>query len=171
MGDTREIGRPRHRALAGVQPEYLRAPVDVGKLDDDLPVETAWTQKRVVEDVLAVGGSRDDHAGLRPEAVHLDEHLVPGLLPLVVALTHASAALASDGIELVDEDDCRCRIACLRKQVADAGGAYADQRFDELRARDREEVGRCLASYGAIEKRLSGARWSGQDHALRGAGA
>jgi hypothetical protein len=42
---------------------------------------------------------------LRVEAVHLDEHLVEGLLALVVPAAHAGAAVAADGVDLVDEDD------------------------------------------------------------------
>ena len=42
-------------------------------------------------------------AGL--EAVHLGEHLVQRLLALVVPAAEAGAALAADGVDLVDEDD------------------------------------------------------------------
>ena len=39
------------------------------------------------------------------EAVHLDEDLVERLLALVVAAAEARAALAADGVDLVDEQD------------------------------------------------------------------
>ena len=39
------------------------------------------------------------------EAVHLDEQLVEGLLALVVAAAEAGAAVAADGVDLVDEHD------------------------------------------------------------------
>ena len=48
---------------------------------------------------------------LRVEAVHLDQDLVERLLALVVAAAQAGAALAADGVDLVDEDDARARCA------------------------------------------------------------
>ena len=54
------------------------------------------------------------------EAVHLDEELVERLLALVVAAAHAGAAVATDGVDLVDEDDRRRVVLGLLEQVADA---------------------------------------------------
>src|SRR5262249_50093846 len=61
--------------------------------------------------------------------------------------------------------------ARLPEEVADAGGADADQRLDELRARQREEVRVRLAGDRAREQRLAGPGRAGQDHALRCTGA
>jgi hypothetical protein len=86
-------------------------PFAVGAVDDDLPVEAAGAQQRRVEDVGPVGGGDQDDAVLHVEAVHLDEQLVERLLALVVAAAEAGAAVAADGVDLVDEDDARR--ACL----------------------------------------------------------
>ena len=107
MGDAHQVGVRGDRAAARVQREDLGAAVDVGHVDDDLPVEAPGPQQRAVENVGAVGRGHHHDAGLGAEAVHLDEHLVERLLALVVALAHAGAALAPDGVELVDEDDRR----------------------------------------------------------------
>ena len=136
MSTCGEIGTP-----ARVQCEDLGAPMDVGDIDDDLAVEAPGPQQRVVEDVGAVGRGHDHDARLALEPVHLDEHLVERLLALVVALAHAGAALAAHGVELVDEDDRRRLLARLAEEVAHARGADADERLDELRAGEREEVG------------------------------
>src|SRR3972149_6570579 len=71
----------------------------------------------------AVGGGDDDDVRVRVEAVHLDEDLVEGLLPLVVAAAEAGAALAADRVDLVHEDDARAVALRLVEQVADAAGA------------------------------------------------
>ena len=52
---------------------------------------------------------QDDQPAAGVEAVHLDQQLVERLLALVVALADAGAALAPDGVELVDEHDRRRR--------------------------------------------------------------
>ncbi len=86
-----------------------------------------------------------DQAGVAGEPIHLDEDLVERLLALVVALPDAGAALAPGGVELVDEDDRRRRLASLAEQIAHARGAHPDQRLDEVRARQREVGGVGLA--------------------------
>src|SRR5207245_6666426 len=76
-----------------------------GCTDRDLTVETARTQQRRVEDVGTVGGRDQDDAAAGIEAVHLDQQLVQRLLALVVPAAETRASLATDGVDLVDEDD------------------------------------------------------------------
>ena len=63
-----------------------------------------------------------------------DEHLVERLLALVVAAAEAGAALAADGVDLVDEDDGPAHLAGRCEQVAHAAGADADEHLHEVRA-------------------------------------
>ena len=100
--------------------EDLLATLDVGPIEDDLAVEPARSQQRRVEDVRSVRGGHDDHVRVRVEAVHLDEDLVQGLLALVVRAAEAGAALATDRVDLVDEDDARRVALGLLEQVAHA---------------------------------------------------
>ena len=141
-------------------------PEQVGPVDDDLAVEAARAQQRRVEDVGPVGGGDHDDAALDVEAVHLDEHLVERLLALVVAAAQAGAAVAADGVDLVDEDDRRGVLLGLLEQVAHAAGADADEHLDEVRAGDREERHAGLAGDGAGQQRLAGAGRAEQQHAL-----
>ena len=97
------------RLAARVDLEDLVAAVEVGGVDLDLAVEAARAQQRRVEHVGPVGRGDQDDAAADVEAVHLDEQLVEGLLALVVAAAHAGAAVATDGVDLVDEDDGRRR--------------------------------------------------------------
>ena len=48
------------------------------------PVEAPGTQQSRVEDIGPVGGCHDDHVRIGIETVHLDQHLVQGLLALIV---------------------------------------------------------------------------------------
>ena len=85
--------------------------LELGQRHDDLAVEAARAQQGGVEDVGPVGGRHHHDALGGLEAVHLGEHLVEGLLPLVVAAAEAGAALAADGVDLVDEDDRPAHLA------------------------------------------------------------
>ena len=142
------------------------ASVDVRQVEDDAPVKASGSQEGGVEDVGAVGGGDDDDVGGGVEAVHLDEDLVEGLLALVVAAAEAGAAMASDGVNLVYEDDGGCVALRLVEQITYAGRADADEHLDELRAGDREEGHACLSGDGSAEERLADARGADHEHAL-----
>ena len=139
---------------------------DVGAGHDDLAVEAAGAEQGGVEHVGAVGGGDDDDAFVRLEAVHLDEELVEGLLALVVAAAEAGAAVTADGVDLVDEDDAGRVLLALLEEVADAGGADADEHLDEVGAGDGEERDAGLAGDGAGEEGLAGARRADEQDAL-----
>src|SRR5690606_35542101 len=132
----------------------------------DLPVEAARAQQRRVEDVRAVGGGDEDDAAAGVEAVHLDQQLVEGLLPLVVPAAEAGAALAADRVDLVDEDDARRVLLGLLEQIAHAGGADTDEHLDEVGTGDRVERHPGLTGDRARQQRLAGAGWAVEQHAL-----
>ena len=156
-GEHVEVDLLVERLALRVHLEDLLAPLAVGAVDDDLPVEAARAQQRGVEDVGPVRRGDQDDVVLQLEPVHLDEELVERLLALVVAAAQAGAAVAADGVDLVDEDDAGARLLRLLEQVADARGADADEHLDEVRAGDREERHAGLAGGRAREERLTGA--------------
>ncbi len=159
------------RLVGAVDAEDLQPALHVGRLDGDLAVEAARTQQGGVEHVGAVGRGDQHHAAVHVEAVHLDQQLVQGLLALVVAAAHAGAAVASDGVDLVDEDDGRRGFLGLLEQVADAGGANTDEHLDEVGTRDREERDAGLAGHGPGQQGLAGAGRTVQQDALGDLGA
>ena len=101
------------------------------------------------------------------EAVHLHEHLVQGLLALVVAAAQAGAAVAAHGVDLVDEDDAGGVLLALFEHVAHAGGADAHEHLHEVGAGDGEERHVGFAGDGAGEQGLASAGGTDQQHALR----
>ena len=146
-------------------------PRDVGPIDQHVAVEAAGAEQGGVERFGPVGGGHDDDAAVGAEAVHLDEQRVERLLALVVAADLAAAAGLAQGVELVDEDDARGPLLGLLEHVADAGGADADEHFDEVRTAEAEERHARLAGDGLGEQRLAGARRADQQHALGNAAA
>src|SRR5438046_2512131 len=151
-----EVDLRRERLALRVNFEDLLAPVAVGTVDDDLPVEASRAQQRRVEDVGPVRGRDQDDVVLQLETVHLDEELVQRLLALVVAAAEAGAAVAAHGVDLVHEDDARRGLLGLLEQVADARSTDADEHLDEIRARDRAERYARLTGDRAPYQRLTG---------------
>ena len=152
---------PQHRAAAG----------QVGIGHRDLPVEATGPQQCRVEDVGPVGGRDEDDALPVAEPVHLDQQLVERLFALVVAAAQAGAALAADGVDLVDEDDAGAVLLGLLEQVAHPGGADADEHLDEVGTGDGEERHAGLTGDGTGQQRLTRAGGAVEQHALGDLGA
>src|SRR4029078_13511917 len=166
-----EVDALGERLAAAVRLEDALASLQTWRVHADLTVEAAGAQQRRVEDVGAVGRRDDDDVNLRVEALNLEEQLVERLLALIVAAAHAGAAVAADGIDLVDEDDRRRALLGLLEQVTDAGGADAHEHLDEVGARDRVERHARLAGDRAGEQGLSGPGRPVEQHALGDLGA
>ena len=170
-GDEVEVDVGGHPLVLDVHLEDLAAVVELGQRHHDLAVEAAGAQQGGVEDVGPVGGGHHHDAGGDLEAVHLGEHLVERLLALVVAAAEAGAALAADGVDLVDEDDRPAHLAGGLEEVADPAGADADEHLHEVGAGDRQERHAGLAGDGPGDQRLAGAGRADEQHALGDAGA
>jgi hypothetical protein len=138
-------------AIVTLHLEDLHPAVAVRRLDRDSAVESSRAEQRGVKDLGAVRRPEHDHGLFRLKAVHLGQDLVERLLPLVVRARYPGRALAraADGVELIDENDRRCRFLCLGEQIAHSRRAHADDRLDELRRRDREKRGVSLSGDGA----------------------
>ena len=171
LGQTVQVGVVGDRLALGVHGQDGAPAGDVGVADRDLPVETARAQQRRVQDVGPVGRRHHDDAGTLAEAVHLHQQLVQRLLALVVTAAHAGAALAADGVDLVDEDDAGTVLLGLLEQVAHPGGADTDEHLDEVRTGDGVERHAGLAGHRPRQQRLTGAGRAVQQHALGDLGA
>ena len=139
---------------------------DVGCADIDLPVKASRAQKRIVQDILAVGRGDDDNAFVRAKAVHLNEQLVERLLALIVPAAQAGAALAADRIDLIDKHDGRRILLGLLKQVTHARGAHADIQLDKVRTGNRQKGDAGLARNRLGDERLARARRADQQDAF-----
>ena len=166
-GEDVEVRARVERLALRVDAEDRLPPLEVGSVDDDLPVEPARAQERGVQDVGSVRRGHQDHRGPLVETVHLDQELVQGLLPLVVSAAEPRAAVAADGVDLVDEHDRRRARLRLLEEVADPSGADADEHLDEVGAADREERDAGLARDGAREERLARPGRTEQQHTAR----
>src|SRR6202030_2021284 len=83
----------------------------------------------------------------------------------------ACAAVASDSIDFVDEDDAGGVLLALLEEVADAGCADAYEHFNEVRTGDGEEGNVGFAGYCAGEEGLAGSWRSDEQDALGDAAA
>ena len=110
----------RHGDFAHVHVQNLLTATNIGQRDIHLPVKTAGAQQRLIKNVGAVGGSHHDHAQIGLEAVHFHQHLIQGLLALIIAAAQTGATLATYGVNLVDKDDARGVLFGVFKHVAHA---------------------------------------------------
>ena len=170
-GNDFRIDVRRQRHLLHMDAQDFLAAKHVRVRHHDLAVETAGTQQGGIEHVGTVRRRDDDDALVGFEAIHLDEQLIERLLALIVTAAQTGAAMTSDGIDFVDEDDARRVLLRLLEHVAHAAGADADEHFDEVRARDREERHVGFARDGARDQRFARAGRTDEQAATRDAAA
>ena len=167
-GDVVEIDTRSQAKIARVDFQDRLAANPVGRGDGDPPVEPPGTQQRGIEDFGAVGGGEHHDVLVRREAVHLGQDLVERLLAFIVgAEAGRRGARAPDGVQLVDEDDAWGGGLGFGEEIANAGGAHADDGLDELRGRKAEEGAVRFAGHRSGEQRLARTRWANQQDAVR----
>ena len=166
-----EIHSRFHRFLARVDFENLFPPFDIGIVDGDLPVKTTGTEQCGVQNVGAVGCRHDDDALVRAETVHFHKQLVQRLLALVVSAAQARAAVTTDGVYLINEDDCRRGAPGGFKQVAHARSAHANVHFHKIRAGNGIERNVRLAGNGLGKQGFTRAGRAYEQYAVRNARA
>src|SRR5438067_5305928 len=149
----------------------LFAAAHVRTRDDYTAVKAAGAQQCGIKHIRTVGGGDQDHAVIRFKAVHLDQQLVESLFALVVSTAEASATMATDSVDLVNENDARRVLFALLEEVAHAACAHADKHFNEVRTGDREERHISFAGHSAGEQSLAGSGRPNQKHTLRDASA
>ena len=133
---------------------------DVRIRHHDLTVETTRPQKCGIKNVRTVGRGNDDDAfrGFKP--VHFDKQLIERLFTLIIAAAKTGAAMTTDSVDFVDEDDARCILLGLFEHVADTACANTDEHFHEIRAGDCEERNACLACNSTGNQGFAGSRRS-----------
>src|SRR5690606_18090763 len=161
----------RDRHLAHVHLEDLFTAADVRQAHHDLAVEAAGTQQRRIEHVRTVGRGDHDHTVVALEAVHLDQQLVERLFAFVMTAANTGAAVATHGIDLVDEDDAGSLFLGGFEHVAHTRGANTDEHLDEVGTGDREEGNLGFARDRLGEQGLAGTGLTYHQHAARNTAA
>src|SRR5262249_58446754 len=103
LGQRLKVDVQVERFAASMYVEDRPPATNIRPIQHHLAIETARAQQRRVEHVWSVGGSHNNDVRMRIEAIHLYQHLVEGLLALVVRTAQASTALAADGVYLVHQ--------------------------------------------------------------------
>ena len=144
---------------------------NVGQVQRYAAVEATGAEQGGVQNVGPVGGGDDDDVGVGFKAVHFNQDLVEGLLAFVVSTAQAGAAVATNGVDFVHEEDARGVALGLFKQVTDAGRADANEHLDEFATGNMEKRHAGFASDGPCQQRFSGAGRTNQEYPLGDAGA
>ena len=118
---------------------------DIWVAHGDLTVKPARTQQCRVEHVFTVGRRDDDDALVGLKTVHLNQQLVQCLFTFVITTAHANTTCATNGVNLVDENDAGRVFLGLLEHVAHTGCTDTDKHFNEVRTGNRKERHTCFA--------------------------
>ncbi len=144
---------------------------DIGQRNNNLTVKTAGTQQCRVKNVRTVSRSNNDNAGISIETVHLHEHLIQGLLALVVATAETRAALATHCINFINEDNAGRILLRVLEHVANTSRANTDEHFYEVGTGNGKERNLRFACNRFGEQRLTGTRRADKQNAAGNASA
>ena len=131
-----------------------------------MSIKSAGAKQRRIKNVRSVGRRNDDYGVAALEAIHLTENLIESLLAFVMASAKSRAALASDGVDLVDENDRRSLSFSRREQVANTTGSHTDKHLDKFTTVDAEERHARFTGNRSGQQCLSRSRRSDQQSTL-----
>ena len=138
--------------------ENLLTSLDVSQRNRHLSVETAGAKQGRIENIGTVGCSDDDHPFLGIETIHLNKEGIQGLLALVMTTAHAVTTMATNRVNLINEDQTRSVLFALFEHVANTAGTHTDEHFDKVRSADRKEWNVRLTGNRTSEKSLTRSR-------------
>jgi len=172
VGADKAVGPPRQgievdalgqRHAAGVNADDLAPTGLVGHADHDLAVEPAGAAKRLVDRLGAVGSGDDDQILARLDPVHQCQQLCHQPF---FGLAADLPALGGDRVDLVDEDDRRCRFCRFLENLAQALFRFAIGRAHDFRTRNVEELSVAFVGDGLGQPGLAGPGRAMQQHPL-----
>ncbi len=114
--------------------KYFFTFADIRQINDDPAVKPSGPQQRRIQYIGTIGCRNDNDVCIRLKTIELDKNLIEGLLALIMGSAKACAALASDCIDLIDKNNARSGLFCLRKKITHATGADSYKHLDKLRA-------------------------------------
>ena len=118
--------------LAHVHIQNLLATTNIGQGHIHLAVKATRAEQCSIQNVRTVGRSDHDDADVGLKTIHLHQHLVQGLLALVVSAAQTGATLATDRVNFIDKDDAGRILFGVVKHIAHTGCADAHEHFYEV---------------------------------------
>src|SRR5262249_48653834 len=155
------------RNLAAMYAENFFAATHIGTGHHHAAIEAAGPQQGWVEHVRTVGRGDQDDAFVGLKAIHFDEQLVQSLFALIVSAAEARVTLTAVRLDFVEEEDAGGILLALLEQVANPARSDADEHFNEVGTRKREERNIRLAGHSPGEQGLAGSGRPDQQYALR----
>ena len=166
LGDLCQIHIVSQRFSLGMHLQDLFSSLDIWSAHANLPVKTAGTQNRGIQDIHPVGGSHHNDALIDAETVHLHQQLVQCLLPLVMSAAHTGAAASRHRVDLIDKNNTGGVFLRILKQIPDTGSTHADEHFHEIGTGNGEKRHARFACHCLGQQGFTGSRRAHQQHAL-----
>ena len=150
-----------------MDPQNFFPAFNIGEINRDLAIESAGAEQRRIKDIGPVGSRDNDDTFLGIESVHLHEERIECLLALIMTAANPVAAVPTDRVNFVDENNAGRAFLALFEHIPDPAGADTDEHLHEIGTANREERDIGFAGNGAREEGFTRARRSDQQDAFR----
>ena len=114
--------------------EDFLAANNIGVRHNHLTVKTTGAQQRRIQYVGTVGCGNQDNAFIGLKTVHFNQQLVQCLLSLIIAAAETGTTMATDRINLINENNARRIGFGLLEHVADTARADTDKHLNKIGA-------------------------------------
>ena len=165
QGNILKVHALIQKHILGMYLEDVDTSIEVRLIHYDTPVKTSGTEQGRVQDFRTVGCAQYQKSLGGIKTIHLGKKLVQCLLTLIIA-AHTAVTAASNGINLVDENDTGRILRCILKQVTDTGGAHTHEHFHKVGTGQGVERHMGLACHCLCKQGLTGSRRSHKQGAL-----
>src|ERR1700722_878182 len=113
--------------------ENLITSFNIGKIDDNPAIKSAWAQQRFIENIRTVCRSDQNDPFIGIKTIHLDEKLIERLFSFIMPAANSRSSMTSDSIDLIDKNDARSMFLCLIEQIANPASANTYEHLDKIR--------------------------------------
>src|SRR6266853_1922376 len=169
--DDREIHIVRNWLFPCMHAKNLFAALYVWSSYNYAAIKSSRTQQCWIEHVWPVSSGDQDDALVRFESIHFHQQGIQGLFAFVVATAQSGAAVPSDRVNFVNENDAGRILLALFEQIAHSARADADKHFHEVRTGNREKRHIGFARDGPRQQGFARSRRPDKQHAFRDAPA
>mmetsp|Transcript_62077 Transcript_62077/g.173336 ORF Transcript_62077/g.173336 Transcript_62077/m.173336 type:complete len:390 (+) Transcript_62077:291-1460(+) len=138
----------------------------------NLSIQSPTSQQSGIQDIGTICGSNDLDHFVTGETIQLTEKFQHGTLDFTIAALISTESFCTNGIDLINKEDCARRHALLYlglgklKGVSNKFGSVSNEHLHQLRAGQFEKDGIGLIGTRSCQQGLSGTGWSVQQDSL-----
>mmetsp|Transcript_2465 Transcript_2465/g.5107 ORF Transcript_2465/g.5107 Transcript_2465/m.5107 type:complete len:348 (+) Transcript_2465:713-1756(+) len=158
----------RFKGLATrVNTQDTSAALEVWQVNSHLTIKTSRSEERLIKDINSVSGCNCDDSWVSIKTIHLNQNLIDSLFTFIISTGISSTTLATNSIDLINENNTGSILPGLSKDITDARSTDTHKHFNKFRTTDTDERDTSFSGNSLGQKSFSSTRRSIEDDTPR----